>query len=80
MMSRGSMPSSNQSSTCGSTRSPAKARTVSRMSRSSSVSWSSICSRSVLGAPVDMAGSSLLAQDQGINRDVPDVSPPPEWA
>jgi hypothetical protein len=26
-----------------------------------------------------MAGSSLLARDQGINRDVPDVSPDPEW-
>ena len=56
MISRGSTPASNQSAMCGSTRSPAKARTVSRMSRSSSVSWSSICSRSVLGAPVDMAG------------------------
>ncbi len=47
---------------CGSARSPTKARTESRISRSSSVNWSSICSRSVLGAPVDMAGPLFWLQ------------------
>ena len=32
------------------------------MRRSSSVNWSSICSRSVLGAPVDMAGPLFSLQ------------------
>src|ERR1017187_6198299 len=68
MISDGSMPASNQSVMCGSTRSAVNARTVSRMSRSSSVSWSSICSRSVCGVPGDMAGSSLCAPDQSIDR------------
>ena len=62
MISRGSVPASNQSAMCGSTRSATNARTVSRISRSSSVSWSSIFSRSVLGAPVDMAGPLFSLQ------------------
>ena len=62
MISRGSRPASNQSAMCGSARSLTKARTESRISRSSSVSWSSICIRSVLGAPVDMAGPLFSLQ------------------
>src|SRR5215472_1544634 len=55
MTSRGSVPVSNQSVTCGRTRSAVNARTVSRSSRSSSVSWSSMLSRSIFGADAGMA-------------------------
>src|SRR6516164_885211 len=54
---RGRMPASNQSPTLGITWSVTKARTVSRMSRSSSPSWSSMRSRSVsvvMAAPISL--------------------------
>ena len=61
--SRGSVPASNQSAMCGMIRSAANLRTVSRTSRSSSLSSSSIRSRSEPAGLVlrGMARSSLVA-------------------
>src|SRR5271166_3150716 len=67
MTSRGSVPASNQSLTCGRTRSEVNACTVSRSSRSSSLSWSSMFSRSSFGACVGMA-VPLVSSDRGMNE------------
>src|SRR5512146_1005083 len=54
---RGSVPASNQSATSGSTRSVTNSRTVSRIRRSSAVSWSSMRSKSE-----DITAGSLLTR------------------